>query len=240
MPSGIRSGPSPPPLWEILRSPKIRYTSNRARLRRSYLSILHGKTTEAHSYIGIGCLSVGFRKIVTIYDSNKRPVLLERLRISQIPLIYLYYNKYTLYPLEERWILQFPFHSRLSQATCARCEIWVFYDCHKRHLSLGKAHIVAQFNSIYDCQKQPVSVEESSNFTHFRSFMIVTSGLYPSEKTGFRTISFHLRLSHTARVRGKMSYYVHFVHVTVVVLLGGLCPSENHWVSHTLTLSLLI
>ena len=43
------------------------------------LGILHGKTSEAHSYIGIGCLSVGFRKIVTIYDSNKRSVLSERL-----------------------------------------------------------------------------------------------------------------------------------------------------------------
>ena len=39
-------------------SPKIRYTSNRARLRRSYLTILHWKTTEVHSYIRIGCLSV--------------------------------------------------------------------------------------------------------------------------------------------------------------------------------------
>ena len=130
--------------------------------------LLHGKTTEAHSYIGVGCLSVEFRKIVTIYDSNKRSVLSERLWISQIPLI-------CLYPLEERWILQFPFH--------------------KRPVSVGKDRI--------------------------------------------SRILLYL-LSHTARVRVELSNYVHFVFVTVVVLLGlmgSLCTSENHCVSHTLTLS---
>ena len=160
---------------------------------------------------------------------------------SQVPLI-------CLYPLEERWILQFPFHPRLSQATCARCVIWVFYDCHKRHLSPGKSRIIAQFNSysIYACQKQHGIVFIlciRRGIAEFHTLPLVYDCHKRPVSVGKDRISlipFHVQLSHTERVRGKISNYVHFVSVTIVVLLGGLCPSGNHWVSHTLTLSLLI
>ena len=115
------------------------------------------------------------------------------------------------------------------------------HDCHKRPVPivkfvsfmivtsvmyppLGKTQIFAQFHSIYDWQKQPVSVEKSSNFTHFDSAMIVTRSLYPSENIGFSTIPFHLRLLRklTACVCGKILYYLHLVR------LSGLSEARVH------------
>ena len=185
--------------------------------------------------IGIGCLSVEFRKIVTII----------MIQIS---------GQYC------RKDFEFP---RFLSFACIHWKSAGFYNFQSTHDCHKWPEPVVKFQS-FMIATSVIYLLENHKLLHNSTIIpctIVRSNMYPSRNRRISHTFTRLWLSqsacirrkrqdfanpvpftvtHTARVREKMSDYVHFVSVTIVVLLGGLCPSGNHCVSHILTLSQLI